>query len=93
MKIIIHATRIFKTLTLLQPQAFYSGRFRIPEKVKTPSPEKPPESSAWQLMAMLTPEQRQRVRAKLLGTVDCVIPFEMGTTTDKKSGEEENEQT
>jgi hypothetical protein len=38
-------------------------------------------------MELLTPEQRQRVRAKLVGTVNCLIPFGV----EKSPGDEKNE--
>ena len=68
-------------------EAFLSGRFRIPEKVKEPSPEKPPKSDAWSLMGQLPPSLRDRVREKLVGTVDCVLPFEPKLESSNLVGE------
>ena len=61
----------------------------ILKKVKEPSPEKPPKSDAWSLMGQLPPSLRDRVREKLVGTVDCVLPFEPKAENSNSVGEED----
>ena len=73
----IYAARVKRMLDI---EAFFAGRFRIPKKTKEPSPEKPPDSEAWKIMNKLPPHLRDRVRAKLVGTVECVLPSFGGET-------------
>ena len=67
----IYAARVKRMLDI---EAFFEGRFRIPKKTKEPSPEKPPDSEAWKIMNKLPRHLRKRVHEKLVGTVECVLP-------------------
>jgi hypothetical protein len=69
----IYAARVKRMLDI---EAFFSGRFRIPQKGKEPTPDTPPDSDAWEIINMLPPLLSKRVKNKLVGTIDCVLPFD-----------------